>query len=52
MRKELGEASSRVRTVEAHNEELRSKVTVQKRVVSKAALEQDRKEQAKQQQVC
>lgn len=50
VRLELGEASSKVRTVELHNDELRSQVAVQRRVVSKAAMEQDKKEIVKQQQ--
>lgn len=51
VRAELAAATERARTIELHNDELKSKLSVQKRVVSKASTEQERMEQEKQQQV-
>jgi hypothetical protein len=52
IREELAAATSRARTIELHNDELKSKVAVQRRVVSKTQTEQEKLEQEKQQQVC
>jgi peptidoglycan hydrolase CwlO-like protein len=50
VRAELEEAAARAQMVERHNEELRAKVQVQKRVMTKAETEQEKLEQEKQKQ--